>query len=99
MRSIIRLSRVTRRHTCALGARPVPSAVGYWRAVNRCTHEIREELPVRRYKVIAHKYVGGTEGKEVWLYEIVDGGHSWADKDLDVGEHIWSFFAKYLTTK
>ena len=77
----------------------VPSAVGYWRAVNRCTHEIREELPVRRNKVIAHKYVGGTEGKEVWLYEIVEGGHSWADKDLDVGEHIWSFFAKYLTTK
>ena len=77
----------------------VPSAVGYWRAANRCTHEIREELPVRRNKVIAHKYVGGTEGKEVWLYEIVDGGHSWADKDLDVGEHIWSFFAKYLTTK
>ena len=77
----------------------VPRAVGYWCAVNRCTHEVREELPVLRNRVIAHKYIGGTEGKEVWLYEIVDGGHSWPDRDLDVGEHIWRFFSKYITTK
>ena len=77
----------------------VPRAVGYWCAVNRCTHEVREELPVLRNRVIAHKYIGGTEGKEVWLYEIVDGGHSWADRDLDVGEHIWRFFSKYIATK
>ena len=74
----------------------VPSAIGYWRAVNRCTHEESEELPLKRNRVIAHKYIGGTDGNEVWLYEIVDGGHSWADKDLDVGEHIWRFFARHL---
>lgn len=74
----------------------VPRAVGYWCAVNRCTHEVSEELPVQRNRVIAHKYIGGTDGNEVWLYEIVDGGHSWADKDLDVGEHIWQFFARHL---
>lgn len=74
----------------------VPRAVGYWCAVNRCTHEVSEELPIQRNRVIAHKYIGGTDGNEVWLYEIVDGGHSWADKDLDVGEHIWQFFARHL---
>ncbi len=74
----------------------VPSAIGYWCAVNRCTHEMSEELPIQRNRVVAHKYIGGTDGNEVWLYEIVNGGHSWADKDLDVGEHIWQFFARHL---
>ena len=77
----------------------VPQAVGYWVAVNHCTHCQSEELPLLRNKVVAHRYIGGTDGSEVWLYEVADGGHSWADKDLDVGEHIWKFFAKYLKSK
>ena len=51
----------------------MPRAVGYWCAVNRCTHEVREELPLLRNRVIAHKYIAGTDGNEVWRYEIVDG--------------------------
>lgn len=74
----------------------VPRAVGYWAAVNRCTHEEQEILPERRNKVIAHRYVGGTNGCEVWLYEIVGGKHSWSSKDLDTAQHIWNFFAKYI---
>lgn len=77
----------------------VPQAIGYWVAVNRCTHCEREELPLMRNKVIAHRYLGGTNGSEVWLYEVVGGGHSWADKDLDVGEHLWKFFARHITSE
>ena len=46
--------------------------------------------------IIKHKYLGGPTGCEVWLYEVVNGPHSWFDHDLDTGEEIWSFFSKYL---
>ena len=74
----------------------VPQAVGYWVAVNRCTHSQSEVLPVLRNKVTAHRYLDGTNGCEVWLYEVENGGHSWMSEDLDVAEHIWQFFSKYL---
>ena len=74
----------------------VPRAVALWAAVNRCTHEQTEELPTVRNGVIAHRYVEGTNGNEVWLYEIVGGSHAWPDGDLNTAEEIWKFFSKYL---
>ena len=74
----------------------VPRAVGYWAAVNRCTHEVTEELPVIRNKVVAHRYVGGVNGNEVWLYEVIGGKHSWAEKDMNTAAEIWKFFSKYI---
>lgn len=74
----------------------VPRAVGYWAAVNRCTHEQTEKLPLRRNQVVAHRYVGGTNGAEVWLYEVIGGKHSWAEKDMDTAAEVWKFFSKYL---
>lgn len=49
----------------------IPRAVGLWAAVNRCTHEQTEVLPLIKNKIIAHRYVGGTDGNQVWLYEVV----------------------------
>ena len=74
----------------------VPRAVSLWAAVNRCTHEITEELPIVRNKVIAHRYVDGTGGTQVWLYEVVGAGHSWPDKDLNTADEIWKFFKMYI---
>ena len=37
----------------------VPQAVGVWVAEARCTHEVTEELPLLRNKVILHRYMGG----------------------------------------
>ena len=78
----------------------VPLAVGYWAGVARCTHEEREEIPTKRpdsdNRIIAHRYVGGTDGCEVWLYEIVGGKHSWADKDIDTCAEIWRFFSRFV---
>ena len=74
----------------------VPRAVSLWAAVNRCTHEITEELPVIRNKVIAHRYVDGINGNQVWLYEIVEGTHSWPNKDMNTAAEIWKFFSMYL---
>lgn len=74
----------------------VPRAVSYWAAVNRCTHEKREELPQRNNRVIVHRYVDGIDGNEVWLYEVVGGSHSWADGDMNTAAEIWKFFSLYI---
>ena len=74
----------------------IPRVVGLWAAVNHCTYEVTEELPLVRNKVIAHKYMGGTNGNQVWLYEIVGGKHSWAENDMNTAAEIWKFFSLYL---
>ena len=74
----------------------IPRVVGLWATVNRCTYEVTEELPQIRNKIIAHKYKGGTNGNEVWLYEIVNGKHSYAEKDMNTAAEIWKFFSMYL---
>ena len=74
----------------------IPRVVGLWAAVNHCTYEVTEELPQIRHKIIAHKYKGGTNGNEVWLYEIVNGKHSYAEKDMNTAAEIWKFFSLYL---
>jgi len=74
----------------------VPAAVGRMVSNNCCTHEICDTLPVKRNMVIRHQYVGGTDNKNVLLYEIIGGGHSQGEKDFDLAEHIWAFMKGYL---
>ena len=80
----------------------VPQAVGVWVAEAKCTHEVVEEMPLMRNKVILHKYMGGVpawEGGpavEVRLYEVVDGKHSWALDDMDTCREMWKFFSMYM---
>ena len=48
--------------------------------------------------VIAHRWSGAASGAEVWLYEVVGGGHEWpgsaAPRDIVAAEEIWSFFQR-----
>ncbi len=80
----------------------VPQAVNLWAAEARCTHEVTEKFPLLRNEVVLHRYVGGKpawEGgpdTEVWLYEVINGDHSWSEKDMDTCQEIWRFFKKYL---
>ena len=74
----------------------IPLAVGLSAAAHRCTHEETEVLPLRRNKVIAHRFVNGKGGNQVWFYEVVGGKHSWADQDLDTPSEIWKFFSMYM---
>ncbi len=75
---------------------PVPIAVGYWVAANRCTRERIDTLAVRRHPVVAHRFVDGIGDNEVWLYEVIGGGHSWAEKDMDTPEELWRFFSRFV---
>jgi len=79
---------------------PVPIAIQYWVAKNRCTDEQVDTLSIKNkengHYVISHKYVNGINGNEVWLYQIVNGGHSWGNHDIDTSEEIWKFFKKFI---
>lgn len=78
----------------------VPLAVSQFAVKAHCTHEICEELapinPESTRKVFLHKYVGGDNGIEVWLYEIVGAGHGDFGDEIDMVNCIWEFFKKYM---
>lgn len=79
---------------------PVPIAVGRMVALNRCTHEQVEELPARTpsngHRVVKHSFLGGDNGCDVWLYEVVGGDHCWHTADMDTGQELWRFFKQYV---
>lgn len=76
----------------------IPTAVNYWAAKNKCLELQTDTLPRRPggLQVIAHRYTGGTDGNEVWLYETVGGKHSWKETGVDTGEELWRFFSKFI---
>lgn len=78
----------------------VPSAVGFWVARDRCNHEITEHpslVSEKSHEVILHRYVNGTDGCEVRLYEIVGGDHGFHPGEFREAQAIWDFFESYLT--
>lgn len=77
----------------------VPGAVEYWVKLNGCSDKTVEEIPLKGdgpNKVMKHKYVGKGKTPQVWLYEIVGGGHSWFDKDIETADEIWNFFSMWV---
>ena len=78
---------------------PVPLAIGYWVAKNRCTQDVTERVESLKgnegHPVIKHCYSSPTTHCAVWLYEVVGGVHSWHTDDIDTGEEIWQFFSRY----
>jgi len=79
---------------------PVPVVVEYWVAKYRCTHEVVERVESLKgkggHEVIKHLFTGSPWGYDVWLYEVVGGGHTWATDDIDTGEEVWKFFQHVL---
>ena len=77
----------------------VPDAINKWVECNKCAKTECVTLPHKNndsHTVIAHKYTAGRHGTEVWLYEIIGGGHSWATRDIDTGDEIWLFFSRFI---
>lgn len=78
---------------------PVPLAVHFCAAKNRCTVMQTDTLTGKApncRKIIKHRFTGGINDSEVWLYEIVGGGHSWAWDDMDTDEELWKFFSRFI---
>ena len=80
----------------------VPIAVGNIVSAGKCTHFQDIELPVKRNRVILHRYMDGSPvwqdgpAVEVRFYEVEGGKHSWALDDLDTCDAVWEFFEMYL---
>ena len=74
----------------------VPSAISNMVSINKCTVYSKEEFDVVGNPVVYHHFTGGLEGSEVRFYEVVGGGHSWAEKDFDSYGSMLAFFKDHL---
>ncbi|NQZ79066.1 MAG: hypothetical protein HRT61_23555, partial [Ekhidna sp.] len=91
-------------------ARPINGYMGTRETIdlfvsaNACMEKQRTELPDTDREdgstVILEKNISCTGNKQVWLYEIVDGGHDWpgasGNRDINASEEIWSFFEQFI---
>lgn len=78
---------------------PVPLAVSAVAANNRCTTIATDTFPTLKdsTRMVIHTVYGNSpSGKDVEVYEVQGGPHSWHAKDLPTSEIIWQFFSKIL---
>lgn len=78
---------------------PVKMAVETLAIANRCCsekHEIIDNLSDSQRKIEKILYTDSPNGNEAVLYKIEGGQHSWAEKDINTSELVWSFFSRWL---
>ena len=59
--------------------------IDYWVGANECV----SGETILMNNIIHHRYFDCTDNVEVWLYEVVGGGHDWPQY---ANEEIWNFF-------
>ena len=67
--------------------------IDYWVDLNGCNSNENVLLP--NYSTIKHRYYDCTDETEVWLYEVVNGGHDWPSY---ASQEIWSFFSQFINS-
>ncbi len=78
---------------------PVPIGVGAVVAANRCATMKVDSIPAlsdSTRMVIRTHYGDAPSGKDVVLYEVQGGKHTWQAKDVSTSEIIWNFFRQML---
>tara|TARA_B100000945_G_scaffold59189_1_gene43988 strand:+ start:387 stop:905 length:519 start_codon:yes stop_codon:yes gene_type:complete len=81
-------------------------AIDYWVDVNDCQESEDINLPNTDFSdgsyVINHRYYDCAQNNEVWLYEVVNGGHDWpgayGNMDIDASSEIWKFLEQFTFT-
>ena len=82
----------------------VDTTFNFWIQLNGCTDFTIDTLPDINTSdgsyVISHKNTNGVNNNEVWLYEVVNGGHDWpgayGNMDINSSEEIWNFFTNFI---
>ena len=82
----------------------VDTTFNFWTQLNGCTGSTIDTLPDINTSdssyVISHKNTNGVNNNEVWLYEVVNGGHDWpgayGNMDINSSEEIWNFFTNFI---
>ena len=64
--------------------------IGFWAENNDCTSN--EDIFLNGMGTIKHRYFDCAGNAEVWLYEVVGGGHDWPGYS---SQEIWDFFSGY----
>jgi len=80
-----------------------PEGIDFWIETNGCLNNEDIYLPNTSTSdgsyIINHRYFDCNANAEVWLYEVVGGGHDWpgssGNMDIESSEDIWSFFSQY----
>ena len=83
----------------------VETTFEFWSEVNATAELIIDTLPDLYNEdgsyVVSHKNVNGINNNEVWLYEVVNGGHHWpgvyGNMDINASHEIWAFFNNVVT--
>ena len=65
--------------------------IDFWVDINACTSS--EDIPLPNTNTINHRYFDCNDNTEVWLYEVVGGGHDWPGYS---SQKIWSFFSSFI---
>jgi len=80
--------------------------IDFWVDTNSCMSSENIFLPNTNTSdgsyVINHRYFDCSDDAEVWLYEVVGGGHDWpgssGNMDIEASEEIWNFFSQFTST-
>tara|TARA_Y100001968_G_scaffold255451_1_gene241599 strand:+ start:453 stop:1685 length:1233 start_codon:yes stop_codon:yes gene_type:complete len=81
----------------------IEDGIELWVETNNCQNNEEVFLPNTNLSdgsyIINHRYFDCTDNAEVWLYEVVNGGHDWpgsyGNMDINASEEIWNFFSQY----
>ena len=81
----------------------IEDGIEFWVETNNCMSNEEIFLPNSNISdgsyIINHRYFDCNDNAEVWLYEVVGGGHDWpgsdGNMDINSSEEIWSFFSQY----
>ena len=81
----------------------IEDGIELWVETNNCQNNEEVFLPNTNLGdgsyIINHRYFDCTDNAEVWLYEVVNGGHDWpgsyGNMDINASEEIWNFFSQY----
>ena len=81
----------------------IEDGIELWVEINNCQNNEEVFLPNTNLGdgsyIINHRYFDCTDNAEVWLYEVINGGHDWpgsyGNMDINSSEEIWNFFNQY----
>ena len=81
----------------------IEDGIELWVETNNCQNNEEVFLPNTNLSdgsyIINHRYFDCTDNAEVWLYEVINGGHDWpgsyGNMDINASEEIWNFFSQY----
>ena len=81
----------------------IEDGIELWVETNDCQNNEEIFLPNTNLSdgsyIINHRYFDCNDNAEVWLYEVVGGGHdrpgSYGNMDINASEEIWNFFSQY----